>query len=74
MFFILIMLVMLLWMFSYIQTHQISHINTGSFLYINYTVMKLLEELMQEVEIRSINSKEKLYENVTLFSWFILVQ
>lgn len=46
MFFTLIMGVMVLWMFAYIQTHQISHINIGRFLYINYTVMKLLKELM----------------------------
>lgn len=67
MFFTLIVVVMVLWMFASIQTHQISHINIGSFLYINYTAMKLSKELIQAVEIRSINSKEKLYENVTCF-------
>lgn len=65
MFFTLIMVMMVSWMFASIQTHQISYINIGRFLYIKYTVMKLLKKLMQAVEIRSINSKEKLYENVT---------
>lgn len=64
-FFTLIMVVMVLWMFAYIQTHQISHINRSRFLHIKYTVMKLLKELMRAVEMRSVNSKEKLYENVT---------
>lgn len=57
---------MLSWVFacSYIQTHQIVHINIWSSLYINYTSIKLLKELIKEVDIRTINSKEKLYENV----------